>query len=127
MPRVISWMSMLATSGQWNQLQVRLSTWTTRCPLHERDTENDQGTYEMNFRGNHWLLIRALGTCKLLFWGFAVFTLQHICAPALAAEYGSAPIVVEGKSRFLSLGIGKSVVVVFPGRIKDVLVPVRKV
>jgi pilus assembly protein CpaC len=81
----------------------------------------------MNFRGNHWLLIRALGTCKLLFWGFAVFTLQHICAPALAAEYGSAPIVVEGKSRFLSLGIGKSVVVDFPSEIKDVLVADPKI
>ena len=81
----------------------------------------------MNFRGNHRLLIRALGTCKLLFWGFAVFTLQHICASALAAEYGSAPIVVEGKSRFLSLGIGKSVVVDFPSEIKDVLVADPKI
>jgi pilus assembly protein CpaC len=68
-------------------------------------------------------LIRTLGTCGAWFWLVAVSI--H---PALAAEVNSAPLmVVEAKSRFLPLGIGKSVVVDFPSDIKDVLVADPKI
>jgi pilus assembly protein CpaC len=69
-------------------------------------------------------LIRTLGTCGAWFWLVAVSI--H---PALAAEVNSAPLMVvpEVKSRFLPLGIGKSVVVDFPSDIKDVLVADPKI
>jgi pilus assembly protein CpaC len=76
----------------------------------------------MSFRKNSWL-IRTFSTCNALFWVVGVSVL-----PALAAESGSVPLVApETKSRFLALGIGKSVVVDFPGDIKDVLVADPKI
>jgi pilus assembly protein CpaC len=68
-------------------------------------------------------LIRTVSTCGALFGVVAVTML-----PTLAAEYGTGPLmVVEAKSRFLPLGIGKSVVVDFPSDIKDVLVADPKI
>ena len=77
----------------------------------------------MSFRKNRGL-IRTFSTCGALFWMVAVSI--H---PAPAAEVGSEPLMVvaEAKTRFLALGIGKSVVVDFPSDIKDVLVADPKI
>jgi pilus assembly protein CpaC len=77
----------------------------------------------MSFRENSRLM-RIFSTCHALFW-VAAFSIQ----PALAAEVNSAPLMVvpETKTRFLALGIGKSVVVDFPSDIKDVLVADPKI
>src|ERR1043166_6357807 len=76
----------------------------------------------MSFGGNGWLT-RTFSSCNALFWVVAVSTL-----PVVAAEIGATPpIATEAKSRFLALGVGKSVVVDFPGEIKDVLVADPKI
>src|SRR5438270_9846254 len=76
----------------------------------------------MSFGGSSWR-IRAVGNCSALIWA-AVVSMQ----PALAADYGSlSPVVTEAKSRFLALGVGKSVVVDFPDDVKDVLVADPKI
>src|SRR5689334_6236260 len=76
----------------------------------------------MSFGGSSWL-IRTVSTCKRFLWVVAV-SMQ----PVLAADYGSTlPTLTEAKSRFLALGIGKSVVVDFPAEVKDVLVADPKI
>src|SRR5436190_20690371 len=76
----------------------------------------------MSLSGNGWLT-RTFSSCNAMFWLVAVSTL-----PVVAAESGTAPpIVAEVKSRFLALGVGKSVVVDFPADIKDVLVADPKI
>jgi pilus assembly protein CpaC len=77
----------------------------------------------MSFRENS-RLTRIVSTCHALFW-VAAFSVQ----PALAAEVHTAPLMVvpDSKSRFLALGIGKSVVVDFPSDVKDVLVADPKI
>jgi pilus assembly protein CpaC len=60
----------------------------------------------------------------------AALTLNPALAPAIAADYRPAtPIAADGQmnARFLSLGIGKSIVIDLPRDIKDVLVADPKI
>jgi pilus assembly protein CpaC len=68
-------------------------------------------------------LIRALS-----FSAITAFTLNPMLAPVMAAD-ADATVVSAGSSkmRFLSLGIGKSVVIDFPDDVKDVLVADPKI
>ncbi len=74
-----------------------------------------------------WRTFRVLAT-----WVSAVaaLTLNPVVTPVLAGEDGAAaPVVSAGqaKTRFLALGVGKSVVVDFPRDVKDVLVADPKI
>jgi pilus assembly protein CpaC len=66
----------------------------------------------------------------LSFSAITVLALNPVPTPVLAADYGAAaPVGAEGQmnARFLSLGIGKSIVVDLPRDIKDVLVADPKI
>src|SRR4051812_17363815 len=83
----------------------------------------------MQCRGNRPAirgLVRALS-----FSAVAALMFNQTVAPALAADYRAtaAPIAVDGQmnARFLSLGIGKSVVIDLPRDAKDVLVADPKI
>src|ERR1700693_958656 len=77
----------------------------------------------MRSRGNQLMrnvLIRALS-----FSAAAAMALNPALAPAVASDYRLvAPVAADGQmdARFLSLGIGKSIVIDLPRDIKDVLV-----
>jgi pilus assembly protein CpaC len=58
---------------------------------------------------------------------FAVLALTPRLTPVEAADYRAAAPVAEMHARFLSLGVGKSVVVDLPSDIKDVLVADPKI
>jgi pilus assembly protein CpaC len=71
------------------------------------------------------VLIRALS-----FSAAAAMTLNPALAPAVASDYRPvAPVTADGQmnARFLSLGIGKSIVIDLPRDIKDVLVADPKI
>src|ERR1035438_2818837 len=77
----------------------------------------------MNCRGNQ--LMRNFTIRALSFSAAAAMTLNPALAPAVASDYRPvAPVAAEGQmnARFLSLGIGKSIVIDLPRDIKDVLV-----
>ncbi|HEY2210865.1 MAG TPA: type II and III secretion system protein family protein [Bradyrhizobium sp.] len=83
----------------------------------------------MTCRGNH-LLMRALMLRALSFSAVAALTLNPALTPVLASDYRAmAPVAADGKmnARFLSLGIGKSVVIDLPRDVKDVLVADPKI
>jgi pilus assembly protein CpaC len=66
----------------------------------------------------------------LSFSAITAFALNPVLTPVLAADYGAAaPAAAEGlmNARFLSLGIGKSIVIDLPRDIKDVLVADPKI
>jgi pilus assembly protein CpaC len=66
----------------------------------------------------------------LSFSAAAAMTLNPALAPAVASDYRPvAPVAAEGQmnARFLSLGIGKSIVIDLPRDIKDVLVADPKI
>ena len=70
-------------------------------------------------------LVRALS-----FSAITAFTLNPALTPVLASDYrAAAPVVADGQmnARFLSLGIGKSIVIDLPRDIKDVLVADPKI
>jgi pilus assembly protein CpaC len=70
-------------------------------------------------------LVRALS-----FSAVTAFTLNPALTPALASDYRvAAPVVADGQmnASFLSLGIGKSIVIDLPRDIKDVLVADPKI
>src|SRR3569832_742162 len=70
-------------------------------------------------------LVRALS-----FSAAAAFTLNPALAPAIAADYRTVPSqAADGQmnARFLSLGVGKSIVIDLPRDIKDVLVADPKI
>jgi len=74
--------------------------------------------------------MRALMARALSFSAITAFTLNPVLTPAIAADYRSAaPAAAEGQmnARFLSLGIGKSIVIDLPRDIKDVLVADPKI
>jgi len=81
----------------------------------------------MNCRGNQLMrnvLIRALS------FSAAAMALNPALAPAVASDYRLvAPVAADGQmdARFLSLGIGKSIVIDLPRDIKDVLVADPKI
>src|SRR5579872_5729008 len=76
------------------------------------------------------LPIRALWVRTLSFSAAAAMVLNPALVPALAADYRPAPqVAADGQmnARFLSLGVGKSIVVDLPRDIKDVLVADPKI
>ncbi len=71
--------------------------------------------------------IRALMVHALSFSAVAALTLNPVIpvlSPVVAADHAS---IASGQSRFLSLGIGKSVVIDLPRDVKDVLVADPKI
>jgi pilus assembly protein CpaC len=70
------------------------------------------------------LLLRALS-----FSAAAALTLNPVLIPVLAAEATVTPVVTSGsaKTRFLALGVGKSVIIDLPREAKDVLVADPKI
>jgi len=83
----------------------------------------------MTCRGNH-LLMRAFMVRALSFSAVAALTLNPALTPVVASDYRAvAPVAADGQmnARFLSLGIGKSVVIDLPLNIKDVLVADPKI
>jgi len=71
------------------------------------------------------LLVRALS-----FSAITAFTLNPALTPVVAAEVrAAAPVAADGQmnARFLSLGVGKSIVIDLPRDIKDVLVADPKI
>jgi len=80
--------------------------------------------------GTNQLKWRSLTVLALWFSATAALTLNPVMTPVLAAEdSATAPVVSggQGKTRFLALGVGKSVVVDFPRDVKDVLVADPKI
>ncbi|MGC2087517.1 MAG: type II and III secretion system protein family protein [Bradyrhizobium sp.] len=78
-----------------------------------------------NQRTRRTWLVRALS-----FSAAAAFTLNPALAPAIAADYRTVPSqAADGQmnARFLSLGVGKSIVIDLPRDIKDVLVADPKI
>jgi pilus assembly protein CpaC len=78
-----------------------------------------------NQRSMRTVMARALS-----FSAITAFTLNPVLTPAISADYrGAAPVAAEGQmnARFLSLGIGKSIVIDLPRDIKDVLVADPKI
>src|SRR5712671_7965024 len=82
----------------------------------------------MECRGNQ-LLMRSFIVRALSFSAVAALTLNAALTPVVASDYTATPVVADGqtKTRFLALGIGKSVVVDFPHDVKDVLVADPKI
>jgi pilus assembly protein CpaC len=78
-----------------------------------------------NQRSMRTFIVRALS-----FSAVAALTINPALTPALAGDYrAAAPVAADGQmnARFLSLGIGKSIVVDLPRDIKDVLVADPKI
>jgi pilus assembly protein CpaC len=70
-------------------------------------------------------MVRALS-----FSAITAFTLNPVLTPVVAGDYrAAAPVAADGQmnARFLSLGIGKSIVIDLPRDIKDVLVADPKI
>jgi pilus assembly protein CpaC len=84
----------------------------------------------MKCRGKQ-LLIRAFGIRALSFSAAAALALSPALTPVVASDYRvmAPPAAADGQinSRFLALGIGKSVVIDLPRDIKDVLVADPKI
>jgi pilus assembly protein CpaC len=88
-----------------------------------------KGLQDMKRRGNQRSM-RATMARALSFSAITAFTLNPVLTPAMSADYRSAaPVAVDGQmnARFLSLGIGKSIVIDLPRDIKDVLVADPKI
>ena len=87
----------------------------------------------MKSRGNHSMM-RAVTVRALSFSAVAALTLNPALTPVVASDYRAAapmaaPMAADGQmnARFLSLGIGKSIVIDLPRDIKDVLVADPKI
>jgi len=83
----------------------------------------------MGCRGNQPMM-RSFIVRALSFSAITAFTLNPALTPVVASDYRvAAPIAADGQmnARFLSLGIGKSVVIDLPRDIKDVLVADPKI
>jgi pilus assembly protein CpaC len=81
-------------------------------------------------RGEKQRSMRAIMARALSFSAITAFALNPIFTPGIAADYrAAAPVAAEGQmnARFLSLGIGKSIVIDLPRDIKDVLVADPKI
>ncbi|HKO72663.1 MAG TPA: type II and III secretion system protein family protein [Bradyrhizobium sp.] len=79
-------------------------------------------------RGGIQTAVRALHVRALSFSAVAVLTLNPALTPVMASDY-RVPVVSDSQinARFLSLGIGKSIVIDLPRDIKDVLVADPKI
>src|SRR3954465_7597696 len=73
--------------------------------------------------------MRAAMARALSFTAITAFTLNPVLVPAMAADYRPAPVAADGQmnARFLSLGVGKSIVIDLPRDVKDVLVADPKI
>jgi pilus assembly protein CpaC len=82
----------------------------------------------MRSRGNQ-LLMRTFTLRVLSFSAVVALTLNPVLTPVLASDATEIPAVTggQGKTRFLALGIGKSVIIDLPGEVKDVLVADPKI
>ena len=83
----------------------------------------------MKCRGNQRML-RTFIVRALSFSAAAALTLNPVLTPVLASDYRApAPVAADGQmnARFVSLGIGKSLVIDLPRDIKDVLVADPKI
>jgi pilus assembly protein CpaC len=81
-------------------------------------------------RGGKQRSMRATMARALSFSAITAFTINPVLTPAIAADYRTAaPVAADGQmnARFLSLGIGKSIVIDLPRDIKDVLVADPKI
>jgi pilus assembly protein CpaC len=69
-------------------------------------------------------IVRALS-----FSAVAALTLNPALTPVVASDYRAMPVATDGQmnARFVSLGIGKSIVIDLPREIKDVLVADPKI
>jgi pilus assembly protein CpaC len=87
-----------------------------------------EGARDMKSRGNQ-LLTRAFMLRVLSFSAVVALTLNPALTPVLASDATVIPAVTGGqdKTRFLALGIGKSVIIDLPGEVKDVLVADPKI
>jgi pilus assembly protein CpaC len=79
--------------------------------------------------GENQLPMRALWVRALSFSAATAMVLNPALVPAIAADYRPVPQVADGQmnARFLSLGIGKSIVIDLPRDVKDVLVADPKI
>jgi pilus assembly protein CpaC len=80
--------------------------------------------------GGNQLVMRTLLVRALSFSAVTALTLNPALTPVVASDYRvAAPIAADGQlnARFLSLGIGKSIVIDLPRDIKDVLVADPKI
>ena len=87
------------------------------------------GTFDMKCRVNPAKL-RTFMVRALSFSAVSALTLNPALTPVIAADYRPvAPVAADGQmnARFLSLGIGKSIVIDLPRDIKDVLVADPKI
>jgi pilus assembly protein CpaC len=80
----------------------------------------------MKCRGNQPAM-RAFVIRALSFSAVAALTLNPALTPVVASDYAVTSASVETKTRFLALGIGKSVVIDLPREVKDVLVADPKI
>ena len=86
----------------------------------------------MKCRGNQRIM-RSFLVRALSFSAVATLTLNPVLTPVVAADYRAAapvaPVAADGQmnARFLSLGVGKSIVIDLPRDIKDVLVADPKI
>jgi pilus assembly protein CpaC len=82
----------------------------------------------MKSRGNQ-LSMRTFMVRVLSFSAVAALALDPALTPVLASDATAIPAATAGsaKTRFLALGIGKSVIIDLPGEIKDVLVADPKI
>src|SRR4051812_48827702 len=80
-------------------------------------------------RRGHQRSMRAALARALSFSAITAFTLNPVLTPAAAADYRPAPVAADGQmnARFLSLGLGKSIVIDLPRDVKDVLVADPKI
>ena len=80
-------------------------------------------------RRGHQRSMRAALARALSFSAITAFTLNPVLTPAVAADYRPAPVAADGQmnARFLSLGLGKSIVIDLPRDVKDVLVADPKI
>jgi pilus assembly protein CpaC len=79
--------------------------------------------------GDNQLAMRTFLVRVLSFSAVTVLTLNPAFTPVVASDYMAPPVVTNGqpKTRFLALGIGKSVVVDLQRDVKDVLVADPKI
>src|SRR5882672_649462 len=93
-------------------------------------TQNVKRTSEMKCSGNQPAATRTSIIRALSFSAVAALTLNPALTPVVAGDSSvEASVTADGqtKTRFLALGIGKSVVVDFPRDVKDVLVADPKI
>jgi Flp pilus assembly secretin CpaC len=86
-------------------------------------------TQDMQSRGNQSMM-RTLMVRALSFSAVAALMFNQTVTPVVASDYRTpAPVAADGQmnARYLSLGIGKSIVVDLPRDIKDVLVADPKI